>query len=102
MLAKSAAAAAGWGGHGEILIQKKQGLIFIETWKYGQQYLVFGSSICGLNGVIIQSWSKAQHGGEKIIFTGAFNSTEGQLHSGLNELICRHFVIFSLIKVNLE
>ena len=43
----SMSAAAGWGlwlGHGEILIQKKkQGLIFIETWKYAQQYLVFGT-----------------------------------------------------------
>ena len=42
MAAASAAAAAGLV-HGEILIQKKQGLLFIETCKFGQQYLVFGT-----------------------------------------------------------
>ena len=35
------AAAGRW--HGEIVTNNKQGLIFIETWKYAQQYLVFGT-----------------------------------------------------------
>ena len=36
---RATAAAERW--HGEIVTNNKQGLIFIETWNYAKQYLVF-------------------------------------------------------------